>query len=127
SFDKTYKESPFGVPDEKCCCSFDIIGSTYMMVADAEVLKVISEITSAFSPTKGGKWVLRINHSGIIQAILDICKVPPKDQPQVCAIVTELINASYSWKYIQKQLSSALNLPDDVINALESFFTIHGD
>ena len=46
------------------------------MVADAEAIKVISEIMEQFPPLEfGGHWMIRINHAQLISCLLDSCGI----------------------------------------------------
>jgi len=92
SVDNVYRESRLvGLhPRELAACSFDIIttpGSGQSLVADAEVIAVVSEIVSEVSDLGARNCRLRINHTALVKAMLLHCSVAESLHADVYAIL----------------------------------------
>lgn len=127
SFDYIVREGQDGLPSNDHYCSFDIVGSAYRLATDAEVLKVISEIIKDFTPKKDGTWKIKINHIGIIKAILELCNIDEKNHAKVCKIISKYAKHGYSWHTTKTQLQQTLKLSEDTIKVMQQWFNIRGE
>jgi histidyl-tRNA synthetase len=126
SFTSACKES-HSVPVCFQTSSFDIVGSTYRLVTEAETLRVLDEILAEFSPKWDGKWTIRINHTGLVQAALEDCKIDDKKQEYVLGLISKLHKSKYSWSQVRNRLATELGLTEMTIAKLVKLFSVRGD
>lgn len=126
SFDTVIRESAatVGTPFTKSYCSFDIVGSTYKMVTEAEVLLTASQILSCLQPVRG-KFVVRFNHTDIIRAVLKSCAIDEGKHPATLRLLSKLSKSN--WNYIRLQLIEGLGLQEKSVNRLGGFLSLSGD
>ncbi len=84
NIDRTYHRSRVGGhPRESLEASFDIVlegASSNCDIFEAEVILVISQvITNFIHSAKNPFWFLRLTHTRLSDAILDVCEVPTKE------------------------------------------------
>jgi histidyl-tRNA synthetase len=81
-------------------CDFDIAGANYgKMIPDAEVLKVICEILNDLNL---GKFLLKINHRKLLDAMIALSDIPSDKFKTVCASVDKLDKEP--WEAVKKEL-----------------------
>ena len=81
-------------------CDFDIAGPNYgKMIPDAEVLKVICEILNDLNL---GKFLLKINHRKLLDAMVALSDIPADKFKTVCASVDKLDKEP--WEAVKKEL-----------------------
>lgn len=81
-------------------CDFDIAGSYDPMLADAECVKVVSEILSSLSV---GEFVIKLNHRQLLDGIFETCGVPAEQFRTICSSVDKLDKVSvHHWREIHK-------------------------
>jgi len=68
-------------------CDFDIAGTYPSMVPDAEVLKVLTE---ALTQLDLGEFVVKLNHRGILDGMMEVCGVPPQKFRPICSAIDKL-------------------------------------
>lgn len=108
-------------------CSFDIVGSTFKLATDAEVLKVVSEVLKQFTPKKGASFVVRVNHTGIIKEALNMCHIDERYHGLVCAAINSAFKTGFSAQHIKKQLREKnFPLTDDTFKRLQHMFSLKG-
>lgn len=96
SFQNVVKQSDKSGFTMSQVCSVDIVGSRFGLITDAEIIKILSRIAKVFVP-KHGRWVLRINHTGVIYSILDYCGVPKREYEELCRFVSKRKKCNYTW------------------------------
>lgn len=74
-------------------CDFDIAGNYSTMVPDAEVITVAAEILSELPV---GKFLIKLNHRKILDAVFEICGVPVDKFRSICSAVDKLDKAPWS-------------------------------
>jgi translation initiation factor 2-alpha kinase 4 len=107
--------------------SFDIVGSTYKLITEVEILKVLSSIIGQFKPKKDGDFIIRISHSAIFQAILDLCKINKKHVEQICHICTKVSKLTYSWNQAKDEMVNNLGILEDSAAKLIKLLSIKGE
>lgn len=90
------------------------------MVPDAEVIKLVEEVLEEFPPYKNGGFCFLINHTDIVEAILDSCRIPVDMRRAVSFELTPLSQGS-SFTPIRSQLKIRFQLPRSVLDELERF------
>lgn len=58
-------------------------------MADAEVLSIIYEVVNEFSILKNKNFVIRLNHTALLKAILLHCGIPPEKHNDVYSILSD--------------------------------------
>eukprot|EP00057_Strongylocentrotus_purpuratus_P031627 XP_785160.3 PREDICTED: eukaryotic translation initiation factor 2-alpha kinase 4 [Strongylocentrotus purpuratus] len=79
SIERVYRERKlFGShPRELTECAFDIVtNSPGSLQPDAEVLHLVTEIINEFPELQARNYSIRLNHTGLLTAILNYCGVP---------------------------------------------------
>jgi histidyl-tRNA synthetase len=77
-------------------CDFDIAADYPPMVADAEVLKVMTELFDALSAQSPhhaallSSYRIKLSHRAVLDAILSVCGVPPHALRAICSAVDKL-------------------------------------
>jgi histidyl-tRNA synthetase len=74
-------------------CDFDIAGTYAPMMPDAEVLSVASEILCSLPI---GPFTIKLNHRGLLDAVLDICGVPASKFRPICSAIDKLDKEPWS-------------------------------
>jgi len=91
SIDNVYRESRLvGLhPRELAACSFDIVtpASGQTLVADAEVVAIVSEIVHEVPGLGGRNCRLRVNHTALVKAVLLHCGVAESLHADIYAIL----------------------------------------
>jgi serine/threonine protein kinase len=119
-----------GLPVSKHMCSFDIVGSTFKLVTEVEILKVLSRIIAEFKPKRDGKFVIRINHASILQSIFDICKLDKKYHEQICKLCNKVAKGggvAYSWNYAKNEMVHKLGINENIATKLIQFLNMRGE
>ncbi|KAL9656385.1 hypothetical protein ABK040_005151 [Willaertia magna] len=108
-------------------CSIDIVGSRYKLITDTEILKIATTALSYFQP-KRGEWIIRINHSSIIDAIMELCQIPKEYWEHICSCIKKIVKYNYSWKYVENELVNYKGvLKEKQLLMLKEIFKIRGD
>lgn len=97
-------------------CDFDIAGSFSVMVADAEVLSVATEILSDLPV---GPFLIKLNHRRLLDAIFDICGVPMEKFRPICSAVDKLDKAP--WEEVKAEMVGEKGLPEHVADRIGQF------
>lgn len=58
-------------------------------MADAEVLSIIYEIVNEFSVLKNKTFIIRLNHTSLLKAILLHCGIPPEKHSEIYSILSD--------------------------------------
>lgn len=85
---------------------FDIISynSLDLALREAEVIKVLDEIVDEFPSMAAVPMCYHLNHSLILDAILDACDVPPSKKPAVKEVISRLHTGAHTWATIRTEL-----------------------
>ncbi|GAX86539.1 hypothetical protein CEUSTIGMA_g13946.t1, partial [Chlamydomonas eustigma] len=110
-----------GVFREFFQCDFDVAGSYANMVADAEVLKVLVEI---LSDLKLGVFEVKLNHRGILDAMLEISGVPPQKFRAICSAIDKLDKEP--WEAVRNEMVAEKGLPGHVADKIGEMVVLRG-
>ena len=80
-------------------CDFDIAGNYAPMVADAEAITIATEILAELPV---GKFCVKLNHRVLLDAIFEICGVPPEKFRPICSAVDKLDKAP--WEEVRREM-----------------------
>jgi len=124
-FGRVYRENMVGgQPMIVHEVDFDIVHNTQnLMVPDAEMIKVVDEILEEFPPFKSTHGVFfLLNHTVIVEAIFDSCRIPSEIRPGVYTILGQLGRNQYQhMSQVRNQLMTVYHLPRSVLDELELF------
>eukprot|EP00899_Mesostigma_viride_P027773 jgi/Mesvir1/8180/Mv12480-RA.3 len=102
-------------------CDFDVAGAYNVMVPDAEVLKVLTEILSELDI---GDFEIKINHRKLLDAALDIAGVPASKFRSICSAIDKLDKEP--WSEVRREMVADKGLPAEVADKLEPFVQLRG-
>ncbi|KAI0501280.1 hypothetical protein KFK09_016224 [Dendrobium nobile] len=80
-------------------CDFDIAGQCELMVADFEVLKVLTELLDELNI---GDYEIKLNHRKLLDGMLEICGVSSEKFRTVCSSIDKLDKQSFD--QVKKEL-----------------------
>ena len=102
-------------------CDFDVAGSYSPMVPDAEVITVASEILTELPI---GKFLIKLNHRKLLDAIFDICGVPAEKFRPICSAVDKL--DKLPWDEVKKEMVEEKGLSEEVADKIGGFVLFSG-
>jgi histidyl-tRNA synthetase len=97
-------------------CDFDIAGSYPTMMADAEVLKVLTEVLAGLDL---GGFAVKLNHRRLLDAALEISGVPPAKFRAICSAVDKLDKEP--WEAVRCEMISEKGLSEHVADRIGTF------
>jgi histidyl-tRNA synthetase len=97
-------------------CDFDIAGAYPAMMADAEVLKVMSEILGSLDI---GAFAIKVNHRGLLDAALEVSGVPAAKFRTICSAVDKLDKEP--WAEVRREMVEEKGLSPDVADRVGTF------
>jgi len=125
SFQNAFKNK-HGIPAAQHMCSFDIVGSTFKLVTESEILKILSRIIDEFKPKRDGRFIIRINHASLVHSIFESCNIDKSYYATICKLCNKVIRLSYSWNFAKNELLK-LRIPEKDANKLIQLLSIKGD
>ncbi|KAI9374936.1 anticodon binding domain of tRNAs-domain-containing protein [Aspergillus egyptiacus] len=93
TFGTVYRDTPHGgEPKTYREVDFDIVSHNTLDLAlkEAEVIKVLDEIIEEFPPLKAAPMCFMINHSDLLQLIMEFCRITPSQTPLVKEVLSKL-------------------------------------
>lgn len=102
-------------------CDFDIAGRYPGMVADAEVIKVLVEV---LSDLQLGDFEVKLNHRGLLDAVLEVSGVPPGMLRPICSAVDKLDKSS--WDEVRREMTHDKGLPAHVADSIGQLILLRG-
>ncbi|KAG0215957.1 hypothetical protein BGX28_007183 [Mortierella sp. GBA30] len=123
-FGRVYRENTVGgQPQIVYEVDFDIVHNTHNpMVTDAELIKVVDELLEEFPPFKATNGVFfLLNHTMVVEAIFDNCRIPSEIRPGVYTILGQLGRQYQHMSQVRNHLMSVYHLPRSVLDELELF------
>jgi Histidyl-tRNA synthetase len=104
-------------------CDFDVAGqSGDPMVADAEVLRIVSEVFENLGWR--GRYTVKINHRKILDGLFEVCGVPAEKIRSISSAVDKL--DKMPWSEVRKEMVDEKGLDEDVADRIEEFVTLKG-
>ena len=89
---------------------FDIVSADSLDLAlkEAEVIKVLDEITCGFPSLEATQMCFHINHSDLLSLIFDFCRIEPSARQLVSDTLSKLNVQQWTWQKIKTELRSPL-------------------
>lgn len=109
SFGKVYREALHGgEPKSHREADFDIVSYNTLDLAlkEAEVIKVLDEIIEAFPVLKSVPMCFHINHSDLLQIIMEFCRITPAQIPVAKEVLSRLNVGKWTMQKIRSELRS---------------------
>lgn len=109
AFGTVYREMPHGSePRTHKEVDFDIVSHNTLDLAlkEAEVIKVLDEIIEEFPPLRSASMCFMINHSDLLQLIMEFCRITPSQIPLVKEIISKLNVGKWTMQKIKSELRS---------------------
>ncbi|KAI4204441.1 MAG: hypothetical protein LQ350_001198 [Teloschistes chrysophthalmus] len=103
---------------------FDIISydSLDLALREAEAIKVLDEIIDEFPSMTTVQMCYHINHSLLLDAVLESCDIPPIKRPAVKEVISRLHTGGHTWATIRSELRNApISVPATSIDELVAF------
>ena len=100
-------------------CDFDIAGAYDAMLPDAEILRIICEVFEDLGWKEKGRYMIKINHRGILDGVFEVCGVPREKIRTISSAVDKLDKAT--WEEVKKEMVEEKGLQEDVADKIWEF------
>ncbi|KAL8719174.1 MAG: hypothetical protein Q9225_003795 [Loekoesia sp. 1 TL-2023] len=100
-------------------CDFDIAGAYDPMLPDAEILRIVCEVFDALGWKEKGRYLIKINHRGILDGVFEVCGVPREKIRTISSAVDKLDKVS--WEEVKKEMMEEKGLQEDVADKIWEF------
>ncbi|KAL9026896.1 MAG: hypothetical protein Q9196_004508 [Gyalolechia fulgens] len=125
TFGEVYRAVPSGGhPRMVGEVDFDIVSynSLDLALREAEVIKVLDEIVDEFPSMAAVQMCYHINHSVILDAVLDACDIPSSKKTAVKEIISRLHTGEHTWSTIRSELRNPpVSVPATSVEELITF------
>ena len=102
-------------------CDFDVAGSYSLMIPDAEVVTIAAEILSELPI---GKFLIKLSHRRLLDAIFEICGVPKEKFRPICSAVDKL--DKNTWEEVKAEMVFEKGLDPEVADKISTFVLNQG-
>ncbi|KAF5728060.1 histidine--tRNA ligase [Tripterygium wilfordii] len=102
-------------------CDFDIAGQYDKMGPDFEVIKILTELLDELDI---GDYEIKLNHRMLLDAMLEICGVPPEKFRTICSSVDKLDKQPF--EQIKKEMVEEKGLSVEVADKIGTFVKYRG-
>ena len=112
AFGTVFRESiNGGQPRGHAEVDFDIVShdTLDLDLKEAEVIKVVDEIIEEFPSLQSYSMHFLVNHSDLLQLIMQFCRIKPAQVPLVTEVISKLNGGSVTMQKIRSQLRSPSN------------------
>ncbi|RAK73401.1 putative protein kinase (Gcn2) [Aspergillus fijiensis CBS 313.89] len=109
AFGTVYRDMPHGgEPRTHKEVDFDIVSHNTLDLAlkEAEVIKVLDEIIDEFPPLRSSPMCFLVNHSDLLQLIMEFCRITPSQIPRVKEVISRLNVGKWTMQKIRSELRS---------------------
>lgn len=103
---------------------FDIVTTDALDLAlkEAEVIKVLDEITAAFPTTSATPMCFQVGHSDLLQLIFEHCGVDLRSRRAVAEVLSKLNVRNFNWQKVRGELRSpSVGVSTTTIDELRKF------
>lgn len=124
TFGSVYRESVHGgEPKEIGEIDFDIISYTTsdLAIKEAEAIKILDEIIEECPPLKSSQRCFQINHSDLLNLVLDFCKITASQETAVKEAISRLNTGKWTWEMIRHELQASTNVSSTSLEDLMRF------
>ncbi|KAH0562542.1 Cytoplasmic and mitochondrial histidine tRNA synthetase [Trichoglossum hirsutum] len=98
-------------------CDFDIAGNYDIMLPDAEILRITSEVFEGLGWE--GRYTVKINHRKILDGIFEICGVPQDKIRSISSAVDKL--DKLPWAEVRREMTEEKSLDPSVADKIGEF------
>ncbi|KAI4494409.1 hypothetical protein M0802_008901 [Mischocyttarus mexicanus] len=102
-------------------CDFDIAGQYDPMLPDAECIRVVSD---ALESLDLGKFIIKLNHRSLLDAIFATCGVPQDKFRTICSSVDKLDKTP--WEEVKKEMVEEKGLNEEVADKIWNYVSKSG-
>jgi len=109
AFGDVFRQAPSGgTPRSFGEADFDVISTDTLDLAmkEAEVIKVLDEVVDEFPCFSGSQMCFHLNHSNLLDIILEFCRISVPQRPAVKEVLSKLHTAHWDWQKIKNELRS---------------------
>jgi translation initiation factor 2-alpha kinase 4 len=113
-----------GEPGSHGEVDFDIVSTDSLDLAlkEAEVIKVLDEVVDSFPPLKAVQMCFHVNHSDLLELIMEFCEISRPQRPLVKEVLSKLNTGGFNWQKIRNELRSpAIGIPSTSLDDLVRF------
>mmetsp|Transcript_9950 Transcript_9950/g.7482 ORF Transcript_9950/g.7482 Transcript_9950/m.7482 type:complete len:244 (+) Transcript_9950:754-1485(+) len=103
-------------------CDFDIAGSYSLMIPDAEVLKVVTEILSGLDI---GGFMIKVNHRKFLDAIVEMAGCEKRKFKAICSSIDKLDKEP--WEKVKEELITAKGVTEQQADLLGKYVAYKGE
>ncbi|KAE8150384.1 anticodon binding domain of tRNAs-domain-containing protein [Aspergillus avenaceus] len=125
AFGTVYRETAHGgEPRTHKEVDFDLVSHNTLDLAlkEAEVIKVLDEIIEEFPPLKSASMCFLVNHSDLLQLIMEFCRITPSQIPLVKEVLSKLNVGKWTMQKIRSELRSpAIGVASTALDELARF------
>ncbi|KAL8914067.1 MAG: hypothetical protein Q9172_007161 [Xanthocarpia lactea] len=103
---------------------FDIVSynSLDLALREAEVIKILDEIVDEFPSMAAVKMCYHINHSVVLDAVLEACDIPSSKRSAVKEVISRLHTDDHTWATIRSELRNPpISVPATSVEELITF------
>lgn len=110
AFGPVFRDRHGGQPQSFGEVDFDIVSADSLDLAlkEAEVIKVLDEITGSFPSLEATRMCFHINHSDLLGLIFDFCRIETGIRQLVSDTLSKLNVQQWTWQKIKTELRSPL-------------------
>ncbi|BFG01874.1 histidine--tRNA ligase cytoplasmic [Drosophila madeirensis] len=102
-------------------CDFDIAGTYDPMLADAECVKIVSEILDTLEI---GDYVIKLNHRQLLDGMFEACGVPAESFRAICSAVDKLDKSP--WADVRKEMVTEKGLDEATADRIGEYVRLSG-
>jgi translation initiation factor 2-alpha kinase 4 len=98
-----------GAPLSSGEADFDILSYDTLDLAlkEAQVIRVVDEIIDEFPSLRSTQMCFHLNHSDLLEMVMDFCRIAVPQRPAVKAVLSQLNIAKNNWPTIRNMLRSS--------------------
>lgn len=97
-------------------CDYDVSGSYGSMIPDSDVIKVLTEV---LTDLRIGKFVVKLNHRKLLDAMMAICGVPKEKFRPICSAIDKLDKET--WETVQDEMVSQKGLDISIAQRIGNY------
>ena len=124
TIDRVFRATPSGAPQSSIEADFDIVSADTQDKAlkEAEAIKVLDEIVCEFPSLAKAEMCFHLNHSDVLERILDFCNIHVSKRPNVKDVLSKLNIGNWTWQKIRNELRApSVGIPSTSIDDLSNF------
>ena len=125
TIDRVFRESPGGgAPHSSIEADFDIVSfdGQDSILKEAEVIKAMDEVISVFPSLSNSQMCFHLNHSDLLECILDFCQIDLPKRPNVKDALSRLNIDNWTWPRVRNELRApGIGIPSTSLDELSKF------